>query len=260
MKMNMKKILLILIIFTPILAFAQPSKKFSQIRLNTDSTNTELNIETETLFGGIALFNNSNNSYCNSLSYRKSRAGATIQDRDLISASIGLFYNGTIMDTGFVNVVKVVDVLNGYARWRVWCNNGDSAMANGGDRGITLYKDNFGINNANPLQVLDVVGLIVSDSSQICTSSQTIASAATIYPVNTQNISITGTADISTINKDNIEDYTIIYILFKGNAATNGVVDGGNLKLAGDFLYTVDDTLILQRIGDDFFEFSRSIN
>lgn len=69
---------------------------------------------------------------------------------------------------------------------------------------------------------------------------------------------ITGTADITSITA--CPAGTRIVLIFAGNAATNGVVDGSNLKLAGNFAYTADDTLELVCDGTNWFEIGRSAN
>jgi hypothetical protein len=75
------------------------------------------------------------------------------------------------------------------------------------------------------------------------------------------NLVISGTADIDSISiNSEIPNYGLIYIEFSGTKATTGVIDGKNLKLAGDFGYTPDDMLVLQRRGNYFFEISRSAN
>lgn len=67
-----------------------------------------------------------------------------------------------------------------------------------------------------------------------------------------------GNADITSINAT--WPGHEIMILFSGNAATNGVVDGGNLRLAGNFAYTANDTIKLYCDGTNWYEISRSAN
>ena len=93
------------------------------------------------------------------------------------------------------------------------------------------------------------------------TGFDTIASAATIDPNENNNIIITGTADIDSIDTSSLfPNYGIMYIEFTGTKATTGVIDGKNLKLAGNFAYSPDDMLVLQRRGNIFYEISRSSN
>lgn len=132
---------------------------------------------------------------------------------------------------------------------------------------VTNYfkVDTFGICTVDSSLIVDGVfskDRIETDSSFVSAGVQTIASAATIYPVNAQNVEITGTADISVISTAHLKDYTILYIKFQGTAATNGVVAGANIKLAGaaNFAYTPDDILVLQLRGSVWYELSRSVN
>lgn len=86
-----------------------------------------------------------------------------------------------------------------------------------------------------------------------------VASGATVtFPLAINTFNITGTADITSILAS--WPGRVVTIKFAGNAATNGVVDGGNLKLAGNFAYTADDTMQLICDGINWYEVSRSAN
>lgn len=86
----------------------------------------------------------------------------------------------------------------------------------------------------------------------------TVASAATVTVSNLPLITISGTADITSVTAGSVGQQ--VTLLFSGIAATNGVVDGSNLKLAGNFLYTADDTLTLISNGTNWYEIARSVN
>lgn len=91
-------------------------------------------------------------------------------------------------------------------------------------------------------------------------SGSAVASAATITP--TGNLfHVTGTTTITSvagsINSVNIVAGTTITIIFDG-ALT--FTDGSNLKLAGDFVTTADDTITLVYDGTNWYEKSRSVN
>ena len=95
----------------------------------------------------------------------------------------------------------------------------------------------------------------------VCVTSDTIASAATLVLTNHNNFVITGGADIDSIDQScAFPNWAIAYIEFTGIADFNGIVDGKNLKLAGNFVYSADDMMILQRRGNIFYEMSRSAN
>jgi len=88
-----------------------------------------------------------------------------------------------------------------------------------------------------------------------------IASAATIViPKFGETFTVTGTADITTITAGNSNKGRTITLLFSGTAATNGVVDGSNIKLVGNFAYSPDDTLTLYSNGTNWYEISRTID
>jgi len=82
---------------------------------------------------------------------------------------------------------------------------------------------------------------------------------STVTMTNYNNFVINSTGDIDSLTIT-VPNYAVIYIEFTGNAAANGIVDGQNLKLAGNFTFTIDDTMILQRRDGYYFELSRSVN
>lgn len=85
-----------------------------------------------------------------------------------------------------------------------------------------------------------------------------IASATTITITKGMFHTITGTADIDSIVPGT--DGQIVLLLFSGTKATNGVVDGKNLKLEGTFAYTPDDILALVCYNDDWYQMFGSAN
>lgn len=96
----------------------------------------------------------------------------------------------------------------------------------------------------------------------VCVTSDTIASASPLVLTNHNNFVITGTADIDSIDQScAFPDWAIAYIEFTGTAGLAGLKDTKNLKLAGgNFIYTPDDMIMLQRRGNIFYEISRSAN
>ena len=71
-------------------------------------------------------------------------------------------------------------------------------------------------------------------------------------------VGVTGTSDITSITGGVDRQQVTLY--FTGNASGNGVVDGGNIRLNGNFAYTANSTLSLLRVGTNWLEVSRSIN
>lgn len=84
-----------------------------------------------------------------------------------------------------------------------------------------------------------------------------VASAAAL-PLPTGSVfHVTGTTGITSITSTNFQSGVMITLIFDG-ALT--VTDGGNLKLAGNFTTTADDTLTLVYDGTNWYECARSVN
>jgi hypothetical protein len=85
----------------------------------------------------------------------------------------------------------------------------------------------------------------------------TVASAATItIPSGVNVVTVTGTTNITAINTTSSTRKTVTLIF----AGVLTVTDGSNLKLAGNFVTTADDTLTLYCDGTNWFEVARSVN
>jgi hypothetical protein len=70
---------------------------------------------------------------------------------------------------------------------------------------------------------------------------------------------VAGTADITSISATG-EAGTVATLIFTGTKATNGVVDGSNLKLSATFAYSPDDTLTLVCDGTNWYQVGSSAN
>jgi len=70
---------------------------------------------------------------------------------------------------------------------------------------------------------------------------------------------VSGTADITSISAVG-ESGTKATLIFTGTKATNGVVDGSNLKLNATFAYSPDDTLSLVCDGTNWYQTGSSAN
>ena len=89
------------------------------------------------------------------------------------------------------------------------------------------------------------------------TAVPTVASAATITPPRERYVSVTGSAPITTINPPEAGYMTTF--AFPGSGVT--VSDAlGNLRLAGNFTPTANDTLTLITDGTNWYEVARSVN
>jgi hypothetical protein len=85
----------------------------------------------------------------------------------------------------------------------------------------------------------------------------TVASASTIIiSPSVSALTVTGTTNIGTINTTGCTRKTVTLIF----ADVLTVTDGNNLKLAGSFTTTADDTLTLYCDGTNWFEVARSVN
>lgn len=85
----------------------------------------------------------------------------------------------------------------------------------------------------------------------------TVASAGTIAIAKGQKVvSISGTTGITSITATG-HSGAVVTLIFQG-ALT--VTDGSNLKLAGNFTTTADDTLTLACDGTNWYEVARSVN
>jgi hypothetical protein len=92
-------------------------------------------------------------------------------------------------------------------------------------------------------------------------SRQTVASAtAIVLPEGESNIIISGTADINYIYPNRTGQLREVTLVFSGTKATNGMVDGLNLKLASTLAYTPDDSITMRCDGTNWIEIARSVN
>jgi len=83
-----------------------------------------------------------------------------------------------------------------------------------------------------------------------------VLSAATIA-ITGNTFHVTGTTNITSVSGTSVEAGTVITIIFD-DALT--FTDGSNLKLAGNFVTTADDTITLVYDGSNWYEKSRSVN
>ena len=82
--------------------------------------------------------------------------------------------------------------------------------------------------------------------------------SATAMPVPTGNVfHVTGTTNITSITSTNFIAGTVITLIFDGILT---FTDGNNLKLAGNFVTTADDTITLVYDGTNWYEVARAVN
>lgn len=83
-----------------------------------------------------------------------------------------------------------------------------------------------------------------------------VASATAIVPSGS-SFHVSGTTNITSITATAVPSGTTLYIIFDGVLT---FTDGNNLKLAGNFVTTGDDTITLVFDGTNFYEVARSVN
>lgn len=81
-----------------------------------------------------------------------------------------------------------------------------------------------------------------------------IASTASLTLGNGNFFSITGTADITSIETAARDKGRVVTLLFSGTASGTGLTDGSNLKIAGNFVYTPDDVIQLISNGTNWYQ------
>lgn len=156
--------------------------------------------------------------------------------------------------------------LHGVPNTGTWSTDGWRLKIDSGDNDAIAYIYFHGTNEAlkadSTGELLEWTGIGgIHANVMVSVASDTIASAATLVLTNHNNFVITGGADIDSIDQScTFPNWAIAYIEFTGTAGFAGVVDGKNLKLNGDFTYSADDMIMLQRRGNIFYEISRSAN
>lgn len=108
-------------------------------------------------------------------------------------------------------------------------------------------------NNATAVTTHRVDGNNFGDSNSLTSSTNvlTLTDGGKFFIV-------TSTEDITSMTASYND--RIATLKFSDTKAANGVVDGGNLKLTGDFAFTPDDVLSLVCDGTNWYEISRSAN
>lgn len=84
-----------------------------------------------------------------------------------------------------------------------------------------------------------------------------VASASALPLPTGRVFHVTGTTNITSITATNLQAGVVITLIFDGVLT---FTDGNNLKLAGNFVTTADDTITLAYDGTNFYEVCRSVN
>jgi hypothetical protein len=140
-------------------------------------------------------------------------------------------------------------------------NGGSTNLGNGFQIGWNNNASSFGAGNDTGIGRMSAGVIKVTDGSTgikaLMGGGASVASA-TALPLPTGRVfHVTGTTTITSITTTNLQAGVVITLIFDG-ALT--FTDGNNLKLAGNFVTTADDTITLAYDGTNFYEIARSVN
>jgi hypothetical protein len=113
--------------------------------------------------------------------------------------------------------------------------------------------------SATTTRIVDHQTIIAPDATtKVSPATPSAASTAALtLPIAGEFVDITGTAAITSITANRVGKITLRFL---GTAGTTGLTDGSNLKLAGNLVYTADDTCTLWCDGTNWTEMARSVN
>jgi len=169
-----------------------------------------------------------------------------------------------------VNVADSASTLRGlfftsapdHANWTTKWRGGSISLAGGATRWDVENQETTGSAFAELTGVISSGAFTGAGKTTVndanFTPRASIAGAATVTLMGEGTYTITGTANITSITA--AANGTKVTLLFTGTAAGTGLTDGSNLKLAGNFVYTPDDTTRLVCDGTNWYEAGRSVN
>jgi len=180
------------------------------------------------------------------LGYGVANAFIALDNGSQISSnSDGAFWfgNSTGVFAAIVTVQSILEVANSYQF--AW-DSGATAGAGACDTGFARYS-------AGVIRATD--GL--TGIKGFMGGGAAVASASAM-PVPTGRVfHVTGTTNITSITSTNFQAGAVITLIFDGVLT---FTDGSNLKLAGDFVTSADDTITLVYDGTNWYEMCRSVN
>ncbi len=128
-----------------------------------------------------------------------------------------------------------------------WNSSSTGGGGGGTDTGIGRF--------ANGVMYLDAG---FNQSKRALLGGGTSVASATALPLPTGRVfHVTGTTTITSITSTNFGTGVVITLIFDDVLT---LTDGNNLKLAGDFVTTADDTITLTYDGSSWYETARSVN
>lgn len=208
--------------------------------------------------GDYAVYNRSSNTYKHYIgdTVEMSLAAGGLTVTNLITAESAVLTVGQCV--GFSGTPAADEVQVGDADFKMdWLSSTDVRLQL--SSGVFLRQDRSAGSNFQ----FHITSLPGDDiASQITTfgfsglNGAAVASAAAIVP--TGNVfHVTGTTNITSITSTNVPAGTVITLIFDGILT---FTDGSNLKLAGNFVTTADDTITLVFDGTNWYECGRSVN
>lgn len=96
-----------------------------------------------------------------------------------------------------------------------------------------------------------------STSASLPANGASVASATAMPVPSGRVFHVTGTTSITSIVTTGLSAGAVVTLIFDGILT---FTDGNNLKLAGNFVTTADDTITLAFDGTNFYEVARSVN
>ncbi len=208
------------------------------------------------VFGGSAKFELSANSSATAwLKATSTDTGLILMGNGTEGVGIGANMDAAAsLATGVTAVVKDNTTTTGDTLFAVDAGDGEAGNLQewrADDKSVLASVDAVGKMSAAGLDITAAGNITYFDSVNV-------ASTATMTLPEGNLVHITGTDAITTMNTCNAANNGRLAHLIFDDVLT--FTDGNNLKLAGDFVTTADDTIGLVCDGANWYEMSRSIN
>ena len=146
----------------------------------------------------------------------------------------------------------------------VWQMRSDGLVVSAGGNAGIWAGDFLDLGSAGDTRLIKVSAGVVRLANATVGSIRALlgggaaVASATALPIPTGRVfHVTGTTDITSITSTNFESGAVITLIFDDVLT---FTDGNNLKLAGNFVTSADDTITLVYDGSNWYETSRSVN
>lgn len=177
---------------------------------------------------------------------------------NLWGSNIKPFYIGRASFAATTNVAASLFVTNGgYFDGSNWKYNETGAAVSNYTQSSGTHLFRTAVSGTSGNNITWTTGLTITATGiSSLSSGANVASAAAIVP--SGNVfHVTGTTNVTSITSTGINAGTTITIIFDGVLT---FTDGGNLKLAGNFVTSADDSITLVFDGTSWFEAARAVN